>query len=414
MPRGWPVAADAAAVAAEEAGGVGAPLAQHAAEQNVVMNGIAIGTGINQGQVALATPTTGNFAAAGYVQATVTQKVPTFFLGTFARLRGSSLGSISVSASAIAGTKSGACTCLTDSNPSDTDLLIGNNATINSKSCPIVGDSTGPNAILNQGGTVCAQEISSPSSNWITNSNPPGTNGNMCGSPEAQNAAACNPPAPNVPLFDPTKCITDPVGPDWHANTMTVGPSSGYGSPAQTGTNTASTVCYAGLTVGAPRSGRQPESWNLRHQWRRPAFLLHSPAGRPGVMFYLTGGARLIVDNGAVLNLVAGNSPEENAGSNPPTAGSKLAPSVGNKDDGVLIYQDPLDLNPINIQGGSGSFMSGEIYAPGAPLNIANGSGLVMDSNIVAYTMTMQGGGTLNTTGSAAGSYNQGVATLVQ
>jgi hypothetical protein len=112
----------------------------------------------------------------------------------------------------------------------------------------------------------------------------------------------------------------------------------------------------------------------------------HSNLGGNGVFFYLTGTATLLIDNGANVNLVAGGASESGGGT---------APTVGAY-NGIVIYQATSDTTAMSIQGGSSAYMNGAVYAPGASLTLGNGSGFTLKGGIVANTLTMNGGGTLN------------------
>jgi hypothetical protein len=97
--------------------------------------------------------------------------------------------------------------------------------------------------------------------------------------------------------------------------------------------------------------------------------------GGSGVFFYLANGASLVIDNGAHPNLSAA------------TSGTY---------QNILLYQPSTDTNALNFQGGSGTNLNGGVYAPGAPVTIGNGSGSTFSMFLVASTLTITGGATLN------------------
>jgi hypothetical protein len=99
-----------------------------------------------------------------------------------------------------------------------------------------------------------------------------------------------------------------------------------------------------------------------------------SNTGGSGVFFYLTGSASLVIDNGANVNI------------SPPTSGTY---------NGMLIFQDPFDTQNVSVQGGSKMNISGTIFAPSANVTLGNGSNTSVNSDIVAYSMTVNGGGKL-------------------
>jgi hypothetical protein len=100
-----------------------------------------------------------------------------------------------------------------------------------------------------------------------------------------------------------------------------------------------------------------------------------SNTGGSGVFFYLTGTASLVIDNGANVNLTA------------PTSGTYA---------NILVFQAPADTAAMSIQGGSNVSFNGAIYAPSSNVTLGNGSGTSIDADLLANSLTMNGGGTLN------------------
>jgi hypothetical protein len=116
--------------------------------------------------------------------------------------------------------------------------------------------------------------------------------------------------------------------------------------------------------------------------------------GGTGVTFYLTGSASMVIQNGANAQLSA------------PTSGTY---------SGILVYQAASDTAALSIQGGSTVSLSGNIYAPGAALTLGNGSGTTVNSDVVAQSLTMNGGGTLDSTaGQNLGTLNISVSKVVE
>jgi hypothetical protein len=106
------------------------------------------------------------------------------------------------------------------------------------------------------------------------------------------------------------------------------------------------------------------------------------------------------------LNLVAGGNSE---------SGGTTAPSTGY--NGILLYQQTGNSNAITIQGGATSYINGALFAPSAPLEISNGTGTSITLEVVANTLTIAGGATLNATENAnvdEGSLSIGNPKLVQ
>ena len=158
----------------------------------------------------------------------------------------------------------------------------------------------------------------------------------------------------------------------------TVGPATAGG-----------TMCYKSLTVNGNGNTvtLNPGIYIIN------GGTLHFNSGGPnlggnGVFFFLTNGANVVIDNGANVNLVAGG------------IGSASSTGIYN---GILFYQDPGgspssdagDSSAISIQGGASSVINGSIYAPLAAITIGNGSGTTVNADIVANTLTMNGGAIL-------------------
>jgi hypothetical protein len=219
---------------------------------------------------------------------------------------------------------------------------------------------------------------------------------------------------PVVPVD--TTCSADPfTGISGGGSKYTVGPNSTYGT-----TQGGNTVCYNGLTVNGNGDTVTLNPGIYVINGGELHFESGTNGGGNGVMFYLTNGANLVIDNGANVNLVAGGNAE---------AGGATAPNVGTNSiyNNILIYQDPGsqasnniasdtgDTQSISIQGGSSVYLSGAIYAPLAPVTLGNGSGTTVDADVVAQTLTMNGGGTLTSTSAAnLGTLNTSVAKVTQ
>ena len=69
----------------------------------------------------------------------------------------------------------------------------------------------------------------------------------------------------------------------------------------------------------------------------------------------------------------------------------------------------------MSVQGGSNASINGAIYAPTSNVTLGNGSGTAIDADLVAKTLTMNGGGTLNSTATSNfGTLNISVAKLTE
>jgi len=407
-------AADAAAVAAAEedsyAGDSGN--AQAAAEAAAKENGFDTAQTTNPATVTITTPDSGNFAQSGtanapssWVQAVVSRPVPTFFLGAFHH----GFGTVTVSATAVAGGGQSSPTCVCLEGKTGQDLNMSNNAKFTGASCGMTVDSSSSNAIGIAGSAnVCAQTLGTVSSDW-DNSGNINNNGSVCSATKVVQGitTACAPAMPPPPTD--TNCSADPFTKiNGGGAKYTVGPNSGYGT-----TEGGNTVCYTGLTVNGNGDTVTLDPGIYVINGGALHFESGTNGGGDGVFFFLTNGASMVIDNGANVNLVAGGGAEAEGGT---------APSTGIY-DGILIYQDgggspssdAGDSEPLSIQGGASAYFNGAIYAPLAPITLGNGSGSTVNADIVAQTLTMNGGGTLTSTASSnLGTLNISVAKVTQ
>jgi hypothetical protein len=413
MKRMAQAAADAAAVAAAEedsyAGDSGN--AQAAANAAAKMNGFDTTLATNPAVVTLASQGSGSYSSTSstgvptsWVQAQVSQPISTFFLNAF----GHGFGSFTVSATAVAGGGQSSPTCVCLEGKSGQDLNMSNNASLNATSCGVTADSSSGNAIGIVGSaSVCAQSLSSVSPTW-DNSGNINNGGSVCSSTAMVQGVttACGPSTPAVPVD--TACSSDPFTQVSGGGVKyTVGPGSTYGT-----TQGGNTICYNGLTVNGNgdtttlNAGVYVVNGGVLH------FESGTNGGGNGVMFYLENSASMVIDNGANVNLVAGGNTENGGG----TASSTGAYN------GILVFEDPGnggsdtgDTQALSIQGGASTYFNGEILAPLAAITLGNGSGSSVNADIVAQTLTMNGGGTLQVTPSAnLGTLNLSVAKLSQ
>lgn len=407
-------AADAAAVAAAEeesyAGDSGN--AQAAANAAAKQNSFDTTLATNPAVVTITTSSSGTYSNSGsatvpssWVQAVVSRPIPTFFLAAFQH----GMRTLTVSATATAGGGQSSPTCVCLEGATGQTLNMSNNAQFTGNSCGMTVDSSSSNAVGIVGSaSVCAQSLGTVSSNW-DNSNNINNNGSICSATKVVQGitTACAPAMPAVPVD--ASCSADPITLVSGGGTRyTAGPNSTYGT-----TQGGNTVCYTGLTVNGNgdtvtlNPGIYVISGGSLH------FESGTNGGGNGVVFYLTNGANLVIDNGANVNLVAGGNAE---------AGGGTAPTTGIYNN-ILIYQDPGgspstdsgDNQAISIQGGASAYFNGAIFAPLAALTLGNGSGSMVDADIVAQSMTMNGGGTLTSTANSnLGTLNISVAKVTQ
>ena len=390
--RNAQAAADSAAVAAaEELAGGNSSNEQAVANAMAKMQGYDPAAATNPATVTLISPTSGNFIGSSYVQATVSKPVQTMFLGAF----NSKFANATVSAQSVAaiGQTSPTCICLESKTASD--LSLSNAAQIKAPLCGIIDDSSSGSAVVvTQGAGTNSLVLGTVSSSWNNSSNVWGGGSVSSSTTIVQGITSlCAPGMPTPPTY--SGCAGDPGG---TSASFTAGPSSASG-----------VSCYTSLTVGANGTADTLNPGN----YVITTGALHFESGKNsksnlggnGVSFYLTGTASLVVDNGANINLVAGGSPLA-AGGTAPTMGSY---------DGILIFQDANDSQPITVQGGANSYLNGALFAPSAAVTLGNGSGSSLNASIVAQTLTMYGGAVLNSSAiSNMGTFNLSGSKTVQ
>ncbi|HEX9198924.1 MAG TPA: pilus assembly protein TadG-related protein [Acidobacteriaceae bacterium] len=369
--RAIQAAADAAAVAAAEEASYGGSSETAAAESMTRRHGFNPHGNKHAATVTLRTPSTGNYAGnSSFIEVDVSQPVSTIFLGVFNRT-----SAMTVSARAVASAGQSSPTCLCLEGASGTDLTLNNGSTINMTSCGITVDSNGSSAVqLGGGAYLSASSLGSISTNWDNSSNV--NNGAQISSTTKVVQGiktACHPALPPVPAYNSSLCTADPSTNYGGGSAYSVGPGAAFST-----TQFGGLVCYNSLTVGSngQKVNLNPGIYIIK------SGQLHfesgsgnsSNTGGDGVFFYLTGTASLVIDNGANANLTA------------PTSGDY---------NGTLIFQDPSDTQPISVQGGSKMVYSGTIFAPSSNITLGNGSNTSISSDIVANTLTVNGGGKL-------------------
>ena len=373
-------AADAAAIAAAEQWKNSPTSARAAAVAMAKLNGFDNSLAKNPAVVTVGTPTSGSYSGStSYVEAVVSQPISTFFMQVI-----SHKPTVMVAARAVAapGQTSPTCVCLEGT--TGMDLNLSNNAKLTPSGCGTTVDSTSSNAVGIVGSaSLGGLSLGIASSSWNSSANVNNGGSIASGTKVVTGiSSGCNPPLPAVPTYTSARCTADPLTHYGNGGSAySVGPGS---DPAFSNTQGGNLVCYNSLTVGANgdkvtlNAGIYVINGGTLH------FLSGannaSNLGGNGVFFYLVGTANLLIDNGANVNLTA--------------------PSSGTY-SGAVVFQDPADTQAISIQGGSNTSFNGAIYAPSSNVTLGNGSGTAIDADLVAKTLTMNGGGTLNSTAAA-------------
>jgi Flp pilus assembly protein TadG len=382
-------AADAAALAAAEQYLNSHSSAQTAANAMAKLNGYDTTLATNPATVTLnVPPKTGNYVAASgatppitYVEAVVSQPIQTFFMSVL-----NHKSTMTVSARAVGAVLQNSPTCVCLEKKTGMALNMSNNSKLSTAGCGTTVDSSDSNAV----GIVGSASLSGISlgifsSTWTAAANV-NNNGSIAAGTKVVNpiSTRCGPPLPPAPTLNWlasnwSKCTADPLG---HYNnggsTYSVGPLS---DTTLSNTQGGNLVCYNSLTVGSNNDNVTLNPGIYVINGGILSFLSGKTTGGNGVFFYLTGGAHLTIDNNANVNLTA------------PSSGAY---------NGILIFQDPLDTQPMTVGGGANLSFNGGIYAPSSDVTVGNGGwGVVIDADLIANTLTMTGGATLNSTPSA-------------
>ena len=355
-------AADSAAIAAaaELPYGDCYAAAQVDAGQNVATTGTYAATITASPSASSCTPTSGAFVnQPNYVQVTVSQPQPTFFIKAFEALVGNpQLGTMIVSASSTA-MLAPDTTCIytvSSTPPSGLGVSLTGGATLNMPTCGILDDAVGGNSISVTGGSLI-----DALSVGVVGDSVVATGGQIQPTAAVTGIAPVGDPLSYLtPPAIPPGCSTQPPTPTISTNT-TLDPST---------SSTPGTLCFNGLPIS-----------NGATVTLRPGVYIvygNGPTGLSvnagatitgsGVTFYLTHQAQFILSGNATPNLSA------------PLSGLY---------SGILFYQDPSDQTSVEISGGGGGSFNGIFYAPTALVFINNGGDLTFNSDFVVGSFWM-------------------------
>lgn len=385
-------AADAAAIAAAEEFSYGSTAESTAAAAVAKLNGFDNGATTNPATVTVSTPSGGNYnGSASYLQVTVSKPVTTFFT---ALINHKSTMAVSGRAVAAAGQSSPSCICLEGT--TGTDLNLSNNAKLTPTGCGTMVNSSSSNAVTIVGSAkLGGLSIGSVSTNWDTSANVNNGGSVASGTKVVEGlTTSCSPPVPVAPTYNAAQCTADPLTHYGNGgSSYSVGPGSTYST-----TQSGGVVCYNSLTVGTNGDAVNLNAGIYVINNGTLHFLSGannaSNTGGNGVVFYLTGTANLVIDNGANVNLTA------------PSSGTYA---------GIVVLQNPADTAAISVQGGSNTSFNGAIFAPSSNVTLGNGSGTTLGADLVAKTLTMNGGGTLSSTATNSfGTLNVSTAKLTE
>jgi Flp pilus assembly protein TadG len=356
------VAADiaAAAGAAELNYGDYAATAQAAAAQNGFTNGVSgVTVSVNPSGTAIPSPQNGAYAGqAGYLEVVVSEQVPTYFM------RVMNFSSMTVSARAV-GAMGASQNCIYALAGSGTAFSMSNDAKLTATGCGVVDNSSGSSAMSVVGSASLTAASVGVVGSVVTNNNGSISPTAVSGvAPSSDPLAYLSPPA-----YTPASCGSDPLTHYGNGgSTYSVGPGSAYST-----TQSNNTVCYTSLTLGSNNDTVtiNPGIYVITGAL---TFASGTTLGGNGVTFYLVGSGSVNIGNNASLNFTA------------PTSGTY---------DGILFYQDRADTRGASIQGGASSSLTGILYFPAAALSIGNGTSSTISSPLIANTISLVGGSTV-------------------
>jgi hypothetical protein len=389
-------AADAAAIAAAEESAAGDTSDEQAAANAMAkLNGFDTTLAKNPATVTLTTPTSGNYAgSASFIQVVVSKPIPTIFLGAFYHRA----TSVTVSARAVAGGGQTSPTCICLEGQAGMDLNMSNNAQLTATNCGITVDSNSGNAVGVVGSAgINALSLGTVSSTW-DNSGNVNNNGTISSTTKVVQGITtqCKPNITVPTLPNGITCYNNPIQ-GW----ILPGYKANYTLPIQNVTETNGTVVNEVATSGVICYNSLDTS-----QSSSVTFL-------PGYTYYIiggftTGGGAPLTGNGVTF-YVGGNVNIANG-----VTSNLSAPTVGTNPaiPQTLFYAMG---NTVTIQGGSSSNFSGLVYAPNAAVTLNNGTGTSLNMDLVAQTLTMAGGATLNSFATSnLGTLNISVAKIVE
>lgn len=332
-----------------------------AVQAATAQNGFANGT--NGATVTVNGPPTGPTSGphannSNYVEVIVSQSQPTVFMRLFGR------DAMTVSARAVA-TLSASPGCIYTLSTSGTGISLSNNAQLNAPGCGIIANSSSGTAVSVVGGAKITAGAVGAVGGVSTN------NGGSISPTGVSGVAPISDPLGFLqpPTYSAASCGNDPLTHFGNGGaSYSVGPGSAFST-----TQTGNIVCYNSLTLGA-NGDTVTVNPGIYVITGALTFASGTNLGGQGVTFYLTGNGSVNIGNNANLNF--------------------SAPTNGNY-DGILFYQDRSDGNSASIQGGATSTLSGILYFPDAALNIGNGSRSTISASVIASSLTIVGGSTL-------------------
>jgi hypothetical protein len=363
--RNLQIAADAAALAGANEITIDSTKIQSAGKAASAQNGFT--DGVNGTSVNIYPPPVDgpNINKAGYVEAIVTQPQPTVFMQLF------SFTSMPVSARAVAfnGANNGSG-CLHALNASAPDTInLQGHFTVDAPGCQVLDNSTANCALDFTGNagslTAGSVTVAGTACGHTSDSNPAPRQGPQVSDPLASQYTA-------IPQSSWPACTAPPTGTTWG--------TSGGTTYNPSGTNPTTVFCYSGnISIG--------NTVNLS----AGTYIFTGSLGLQG--------HGVLQDNGAGVTIyLAAPNGNMNMGGSGNSNLSLSAPSTGPFAN-VVIYQEPADTNPVNMEGTPISNLSGIIYLPSAELELGGNSVTQsLTTDLIVNTFYDFGNATVNIT----------------
>ncbi|HEU4982155.1 MAG TPA: pilus assembly protein TadG-related protein [Acidobacteriaceae bacterium] len=333
------------------------------------------------------TPIDGQFAGqSGYVEAIITQQVPTFFMHMFGR------DSATVAARAVATDKGSSLNCLTTTKATDTTLIFKGSFHVQAPGCAVSVQSSDPDALQFTGGagslTAASVSVVGGDGGQTGDSTPtPTTGAAYSGDPLAgQLTAPSYGPSGTTPCTDVTTTgigttgsqtyIPNPTGTVCYSSAGNINLTNVNLAPGTYIFNNPTGTLVLGGAINGPAKAGSTD----------PSTASIDTSSGAGVTLYILGGMNETA--GTVLNLYAPGSGSYSgillwgAGT---YAGTSICPTgTGNAGPGVI---------QVNLGNSSGNFY-GIIYAPTSDLVFqdsgSDSNGPDITTNIVVGTMCDQ------------------------
>ncbi len=397
-------AADAAAIAAAEESSYGQTAEQNAANAIAKLNGFDTTLTTNPAVVSVGTPTGGNYSGnSSYVQVTVAEPFPTFFLGAFQK----SGNLITIGARAVAGHQA-AANCVIGLNgtgvstanapiwgyPNDmADVAVSGGGVLKAPGCGVCGNSPGGTSVYAVGsGSISALSVSSPGGDFSTG-------GGSITATNGVTEAGCSDPLAGKLTVPTVGTCSDPAWMSGNAaGTAQVQGGKGAGGAAES--LGPGTYCNFN-TSNVSTLSLSPGTYILKGNFStNSGTKINCPGctGGAGVFLYFAPGSIMNsssqnpmgyspdgIVNGTTMNLTAA------------TSGTYA---------GVLMWDNSgtsASPDTFTFGGGANSTLTGSIYMPNTNLNLGNGTNTgAMSSLIVANSVAVQGGSTVTDNATAA------------